>query len=80
MYGLFIKRERLAQNMSQEALCHGICAVSYLSKIENGKVQPNHEIILKLMSALNMVFPETQEETDHIQKELGTLLDLAETG
>lgn len=80
MYGLFIKRERLAQNMSQEALCHGICAVSYLSKIENGKVQPNHEIILKLMSALNMVFPETQEETDHIQKELENLLDLAETG
>ena len=37
--GILIRRERLRQNYSQEGLCRGICAVSYLSKIEQGKVQ-----------------------------------------
>ena len=32
--GILIRRERLRQNYSQEGLCRGICAVSYLSKIE----------------------------------------------
>ncbi len=28
--GMMIRKYRLAQNMSQEALCQGICAISYL--------------------------------------------------
>lgn len=36
--GVWIKLERLKRNWSQEGLCHGLCAVSYLSKIEQGKV------------------------------------------
>ncbi|MBQ6877388.1 MAG: helix-turn-helix transcriptional regulator, partial [Oscillospiraceae bacterium] len=37
--GFLIKRERLLKNWSQEGLCKGICAVSYLSKIEQGKAE-----------------------------------------
>ena len=36
--GALIRRARLEKNWSQEGLCHGLCAVSYLSKIEQGKV------------------------------------------
>ena len=34
LIGFMIRRERLNRNYSQESLCKGICAVSYLSKIE----------------------------------------------
>lgn len=37
MLGAFIRRERLKQNFSQEGLCRGICVVSYLSKMEQGR-------------------------------------------
>ena len=39
-YGTLICRERLRRNWSQEGLCRGICAVSYLSKIEKGRAEP----------------------------------------
>ena len=31
--GLLIRRERLRRDWSQEGVCRGICAVSYLSKV-----------------------------------------------
>ena len=34
MIGQLIRQERLRQNLSQEGLARGICAASYLSKIE----------------------------------------------
>ena len=52
--GQLIKRYRLEQNMSQETLCKGICAISYLSKIESGLVMANEEIILALFKALHI--------------------------
>ncbi len=54
--GYLIRRERLAQNLSQEGLCRGICAVSYLSKIESGSAQPGAEIIDRLFAALGIEF------------------------
>ena len=50
--GLLIKKKRLEMNMSQETLCQGICVISYLSKIERGTVDANHEIITELCKAL----------------------------
>ena len=47
--GILIRRERLRQNYSQEGLCRGICAVSYLSKIEQGKVQAGTDVVLSLI-------------------------------
>ena len=49
-----IRYERLRRNWSQEGLCEGICAVSYLSKIEQGKADPGPEIWQKLMERLEL--------------------------
>lgn len=42
--GFLIRRERLKRDWSQEGLCMGVCTVSYLSKIEQGKAEPSPEI------------------------------------
>lgn len=63
--GYLIRRERLAKNLSQEGLAKGICAVSYLSKIEQGLVEPGQEIIDRLFAALQIDFvrdPELEAE------------------
>ena len=57
---ILIRRERLRQNYSQEGLCRGICAVSYLSKIEQGKVQAGTDVVLPLLRRLGVDF-ETDE-------------------
>ncbi len=49
-----IRYERLKRNWSQEGLCDGICAVSYLSKIEQGKAEPSEEILSALMKRLDL--------------------------
>ena len=49
-----IRYERLKRNWSQEGLCEGICAVSYLSKIEQGKAEPGEEILHALMQRLDL--------------------------
>lgn len=50
--GIIINLERKIQNMSQAALCEGICSVSYLSKIENLEVIPPRDILKMLVEAL----------------------------
>ncbi|GAB6107220.1 helix-turn-helix domain-containing protein [Fusibacter bizertensis] len=75
MYGLLIKKERISQNMSQEALCKGICAVSYLSKIENGVAKPSHEILVKLMDVLGVMLPESIDDLAFYETKL---LEIAE--
>ena len=47
--GTLIRRERLRRNLSQEGLCKGICVVSYLSKIEQGKAEAGEDILLPLL-------------------------------
>lgn len=54
--GTFIKRERLKHNYSQEGLCRGICVVSYLSKIEQGKAEAGEEIISALLKRLGIIY------------------------
>lgn len=51
-----IRYERLKRNWSQEGLCEGVCAVSYLSKIEQGKAEPNPAILQALMGRLSIVW------------------------
>ncbi|MGL4799515.1 MAG: tetratricopeptide repeat protein, partial [Cellulosilyticaceae bacterium] len=51
-----IKKYRLDQNMSQESLCKGICAISYLSKIEAGLVTASPDIISLLFDALHISY------------------------
>lgn len=56
LIGFLIRKNRMEQNMSQASLCHGICVVSYLSKIEKGLVQPSEEIVEQLFEALGISF------------------------
>lgn len=68
--GLLIRRERLSKNWSQEGLCHGICAVSYLSKIEQGKAEASEEIASQLLKRLGIVWQEADEESARCIEEL----------
>ena len=52
--GALIRRERLRRNYSQDGLCQGICAVSYLSKIEQGKAEAGNDILLPLLRRLDI--------------------------
>ncbi|MBQ6801763.1 MAG: helix-turn-helix transcriptional regulator, partial [Oscillospiraceae bacterium] len=52
--GFLIRKERLAKNWSQEGLCKGICAVSYLSKIEQGKTEASEDILSALFARLGI--------------------------
>lgn len=54
--GALIRRLRLEQNLSQETLCRGICAASYLSKIEQGQVDAGTEIVDLLFRALGVEY------------------------
>lgn len=58
--GFLIRQARLERNMSQEGLCQGICAVSYLSKIERGQAEPGEDIVRLLFAALDIQY--TQDE------------------
>lgn len=59
--GMMIRKYRLEQNMSQEALCQGICAVSYLSKIEKGTVLCSDEILSRLFDILGISIPDDSQ-------------------
>ena len=52
--GFRIRQERLERSWSQEGLCRGICAVSYLSKIEQGKTEASQEILAALFARLGL--------------------------
>lgn len=52
--GFLIRQKRLELNISQEGLCKGICAPSYLSKIEQGQADASSDIITSLFSALGI--------------------------
>ena len=52
--GFAIRKNRIEKNWSQEGLCKDICAVSYLSKIEQGKVEASEEVIVALFRKLGI--------------------------
>lgn len=61
--GMLIFRERMRRNWSQEGLCRGICTVSYLSKIENGRAEPSEEILRLLLERLDLHTDPDMEKT-----------------
>ena len=63
--GTLIRRERLRKNLSQEGLCKGICVVSYLSKIEQGKAEAGEDILLPLLRRLGI---EYETDRDFLQE------------
>ena len=52
--GTFIAQRRILSDMTQEELAKGVCSVTYLSKIENNKIQPNIETINLLCKRLKI--------------------------
>ena len=54
--GALIRRERLARDWSLKGLSHGICAVSYLSKIERGEADPSPEVVGALLERLGLAW------------------------
>ncbi|MBQ7870766.1 MAG: helix-turn-helix transcriptional regulator [Oscillospiraceae bacterium] len=54
LQGLVIRKVRLERGWSQSALCTGICAVSYLSKIEQGKAEGSPEMMEMLFQRLGI--------------------------
>lgn len=44
-FGEALKRQRIKQGWTQEALAHGLCSVSYFSKIENNRLAPSDYFI-----------------------------------
>lgn len=54
--GMLLRIERLKQGKGQKEICQGICVVSYLSKIERGKVDPDPEILRRLFQELGIEY------------------------
>lgn len=52
--GFLLRRERLKRNWSLEGLCKGICTISYLSKIEQGKADPSQELLSQLLNQMGL--------------------------
>lgn len=66
--GAFIRYHRVQQNLSQDYLSHGICVVSYLSKIESGSVLPSEAMSQALLSRLKV------SVSQDIHQEIETLI------
>ena len=60
--GVLLRRERIHRNWSQEGLCKGICSVSYLSKIEQGKTEASAEILRLLFARLDLPWHDSPNE------------------
>ncbi|MBP3041857.1 helix-turn-helix transcriptional regulator [Bacillaceae bacterium Marseille-Q3522] len=69
--GGLIKFYRVKSGIKQENLATGICSVSYLSKIENEKINPNSEVLTLLMKRLNITqIKNTEVETTELINKL----------
>lgn len=73
--GVLLRRQRLEKNWSQEGLCKGICAVSYLSKIEQGQVQPSKEMADALLCRLGLTLWTEEELCRRAQRELDEMYE-----
>jgi len=78
--GFMLRRERLKRNWSQEGLCKGICTISYLSKIEQGKAEPSEEILHMLMERMGLVWHTATDDMDRFIRHAYELLFSFEDG
>ncbi|MCR5255771.1 MAG: transcriptional regulator [Acetatifactor sp.] len=65
--GSLIKDYRIAQHISQQVLCYGLCSKSKLSKIENGTLQPDialAEVLLQRLGVSERIFTFWGDEKD----------------
>lgn len=69
-----LRAVRTKRGYSQESVCHGICAPSYLSKIENGAVLASMEVLELLAARLKTVLAMPDEDDLHIEQAVFALL------
>jgi len=53
-YGKYIFDKRISKGLTQKEVATGICSVPYLSKLENGKLDPNEETLNLLLERLDI--------------------------
>lgn len=71
----WIKYTRIKNELSQEALAHGICSVSHLSYFENGKKHLRKEIIEALLRKLNIVKIDKLANMGLLRQKLNTMMN-----
>ena len=78
--GFIIRRERMRRDWSQDGLCRGICAASYLSKIEQGRVTASEDILRLLYERLSLPWYGGESAMSGLSERLGELYELAYSG
>ena len=74
--GVWIRLRRLERDWSQEGLCRGLCAVSTLSKIEQGKVpSPNPDLIRLLCKRLDGGWEADESALKALQGRIGPMYE-----
>ena len=54
--GILLRLARISQGKGQKEVCHGLCVVSYLSKIERGKGNPDTALLGQLFGRLGITY------------------------
>lgn len=78
--GFIIRRERMRRDWSQDWLCRGICAASYLSKIEQGRVEASEDILRLLYERLELPWYGGESAMSGLSERLDELYELAYSG
>lgn len=78
--GFIIRRERMRRDWSQDGLCRGICAASYLSKIEQGRVTASEDILRLLYERLSLPWYGGESTMSGLSELLDELYELAYSG
>ncbi len=68
--GILLRMERLRQKKEQKEICTGICSVSTLSKIENGKQKADPVMLKKLYQELGISYLSDETEINRIQNRM----------
>lgn len=71
-----LRKYRLLKGMTQEELAEGLCSVSQLSKVENGKTLLKRSLLKQMANRLGVTI-ERIETSDALLEEIGETLQLA---
>lgn len=78
--GFIIRRERMRRDWSQDGLCRGICAASYLSKIEQGRIEASEDILRLLYERLELPWYGGESALPALSERIDELYELAYSG
>ena len=78
--GFIIRRERMRRDWSQDGLCRGICAASYLSKIEQGRVEASEDILRLLYERLELPWYGGESALPALSERIDELYELVYSG